>query len=343
MTGGCGFIGSNFIKYLLDSKEGWKITNFDKLTYAGNIANLEDYQDNSSYQFVKGDITNRQKVEDLFEENEFDAIVNFAAESHVDRSVLDPAPFVETNINGTQVLLDIAKEFWAGDYEDRRFIQISTDEVYGSLGETGEFKENSPIKPNSPYAASKASADMLCRAYYKTEGLPVIITRSSNNYGPYQFPEKLIPLMIRNALQGEYLPVYGEGKEVRDWLYVEDNCRAIALALLKGEPGEAYNIGGDNEKRNIQVVEQIIEILKEHPLTSDLSPSIKFVEDPRGSAHDFRYALDSEKMKSLGWEPSLGFEDGLESTVGWYLRNQEWVEDVISGEYRDYYEQQYEN
>lgn len=331
VTGGAGFIGSNFIRYMLKEHDDVIITNLDKLTYAGNLKTLKDVEDEAQYQFVKGDITNWELVNKLFREAEFDAVVNFAAESHVDRSILDSAPFVETNIKGTQVLLDLAKE-----YKVERFIQISTDEVYGSLGETGKFTEDSPLEPNSPYAASKASADMLCRSYYKAYGLPVIITRSSNNYGPYQFPEKLIPLMIRNALAGKELPVYGEGKQVRDWLYVEDNCRAIDLVLRKGKLGEVYNIGGNCEKHNIEVVRSILQYLgKPNSL-------IKFIKDPRGAAHDFRYALDCSKIKEeLGWEPKHNFEKGLEQTIKWYLENQEWAEYVISGEYQEYYEKVY--
>jgi dTDP-glucose 4,6-dehydratase len=248
ITGGAGFIGSNFIRYILREHPDWQVVNLDKLTYAGNLLNLKDIEGNPHYKFVKGDIADRELVDKLFREEEFDAVVNFAAESHVDRSILDASPFIETNVKGTQVLLEAARQ-----YAVDRFIQISTDEVYGSLGETGKFTEESPLQPNSPYAASKAAADMLCRAYHKAYGLPIVITRSSNNYGPYQFPEKLIPLMIRNAILGKELPVYGEGKQVRDWLYVEDNCRAIALVLERGRIGEIYNIGGGCEKRNIEV------------------------------------------------------------------------------------------
>ncbi len=281
------------------------------------------------------------------------AVINFAAESHVDRSILDATPFIETNIKGTQVLLDAARAHWGSasaasptDYELRttnRFIQISTDEVYGSLEEAGVFTEESPLEPNSPYAASKAAAELLCRAYHKAYGLPIIITRSSNNYGPYQFPEKLVPLMIRNALNGKPLPVYGEGKQVRDWLYVEDNCRAIDLVLQKGKPGEVYNIGGNCEKRNIDVVREICSTLDEKlAASSSLDKLIEFIDDPRGAAHDFRYALDCTKIqKELGWKPEVAFEEGLERTVAWYLENQDWVEGVITGEYQEYYEKIY--
>jgi len=337
VTGGAGFIGSNFIRYILRHHPDWEIVNLDKLTYAGNLVNLADIADNPRYRFVKGDIADRVFVNKLFREEKLDAVVNFAAESHVDRSILDVSPFIETNIKGTQVLLEAARQ-----YRPARFIQISTDEVYGSLGQVGKFTEESPLQPNSPYAASKAAADLLCRAYYKTYGLPIIITRSSNNYGPYQFPEKLIPLLIRNALNDKELPVYGEGKNVRDWIYVEDNCRAIDLVLQHGRVGEVYNIGGDNERENIEVVEMICDILKTHPKTCGLKPKIKFIQDPRGAAHDFRYALDCSKIKKeLGWQQVTHFEEGLRKTVQWYLDHQDWVESVITGEYQEYYEKVY--
>ncbi len=334
VTGGCGFIGSNFIRFLLKNHPDWKVVNLDKLTYCGNLANLKDVEKHPNYRFIRGDIADRKLVNELFKSEKFDAVLNFAAESHVDRSILDPSPFIETNVKGVQVLLEAARQ-----YPVEKFIQISTDEVYGSLGPTGKFTEDSPLKPNSPYAASKASADLLCRAYQKAYGLPVIITRSSNNYGPYQFPEKLIPLMIRNALLGKELPVYGKGEQIRDWLYVEDNCRAISLVLERGKIGEIYNIGGNCEKRNIEVVEMICQILKE---LRGLNPKIKFIKDPRGPAHDFRYALDCTKMKKeLGWEPQVKFEEGLKRTINWYLENQDWVESVITGEYLEYYEKIY--
>jgi len=386
VTGGCGFIGSNFIRYVLREHPHWTIVNLDKLTYAGNLANLSDIeavcglsalantQDlrpsswRARYYFVKGDICDRKLVNSLisgeyFSSHDFPptthhlqptAIINFAAESHVDRSILDASPFIETNIKGTQVLLDATHAHWACSsnlppttHRSPVFIQISTDEVYGSLGETGKFTEESPLQPNSPYAASKAAADMLCRAYHKAYGLPIIITRSSNNYGPYQFPEKLIPLMIRNALIGKELPVYGKGQQIRDWLYVEDNCRAIDLVLQKGQPGEVYNIGGDCEKQNIDVVNLICDILEQHlpklPTTHyPLRAQIKFIADPRGAAHDFRYALDCSEIKEeLGWKPRHDFREGLERTVEWYLKNQEWVGSVITGEYQEYYQRVY--
>jgi dTDP-glucose 4,6-dehydratase len=334
VTGGCGFIGSNFIRFILKTHPNWKVVNLDKLTYCGNLANLRDLENHPNYRFIRGDIADRKLINRLFKTERFDAVLNFAAESHVDRSILDPSPFIETNVKGVQVLLEAARQ-----YPVERFIQISTDEVYGSLGPTGKFTEDSPLRPNNPYSASKASADLLCRAYWKAYGVPIIITRSSNNYGPYQFPEKLIPLMIRNALLGKELPVYGKGEQIRDWLYVEDNCRAITLVLERGRVGEIYNIGGGCEKKNIEVVRMICDILRE---IRGLRPKIQFIKDPRGPAHDFRYALDCTKIKEeLGWEPQTKFEEGLRRTVNWYLENQDWVESVISGEYLEYYEKIY--
>ena len=371
VTGGAGFIGSNFIRYILQKHSDWTVINLDKLTYAGNLTNLTDIeakyghpknltsglQDTKArYFFIKGDICNQKLVDSLFSGEYFtanfptpntqdlkiNACVNFAAESHVDRSILDASPFIETNIKGTQVLLDAARTYWPDSGSPDTFLQISTDEVYGSLGETGVFTEKSPLQPNSPYAASKAAADMFCQAYHKAYGLPVIIVRSSNNYGPYQFPEKLIPLMIRNVLEGKELPVYGKGQQVRDWLYVEDNCRAIDLILQKGQTGEVYNIGGDCEKKNIEVVNLICEIFKAHPETRNLRPKIQFIKDPRGAAHDFRYGLDCTKIKNkLGWEPRDDFKKGLEQTIEWYLENQSWIKNVITGEYEDYYKKVY--
>ena len=339
VTGGCGFIGSNFIRYILREYPDWRIVNLDKLTYAGNLENLEDVASDPRYKFIRGDIADRELVDRVFSQERPNAVVNFAAESHVDRSILNPSPFIETNIKGVQVLLEATRK-----YEVERFIQISTDEVYGSLSEEGYFTEESPLKPNSPYAASKAAADLLCRAYHRAYGVPVIITRSSNNYGPYQFPEKLIPLMIRNALLGKELPLYGEGKQVRDWLYVVDNCRAIDLVLRKGEVGEIYNIGGGCEKRNIEVVELICHYIAQETGQDEesLKKLITFIPDPRGAAHDFRYALDCAKIQTeLGWMPNTDFEEGLRATVVWYIHNQEWVESVITGEYQTYYQRVY--
>ncbi|MEM4522582.1 MAG: dTDP-glucose 4,6-dehydratase [Nitrososphaeria archaeon] len=339
VTGGCGFIGSNFIRYLLKEHPDWRVVNLDKLTYAGNLKNLEGIEEDSRYRFIRGDIADRALVERLFSEERFDAVVNFAAESHVDRSLLDPSPFIETNVKGVQVLLEAARK-----YPVWRFVQISTDEVYGSLGPEGKFTEESPLLPNSPYAASKAAADLLCRSYYKAYGIPVIITRSSNNYGPYQFPEKLIPFMIWNALKGNPLPVYGQGENVRDWLYVEDNCRAIDLVLRKGRVGEVYNIGGGFERRNIDVVRKICLLLSEElkKPSEEFLGLIAFIKDPRGKAHDFRYALDCKKIRTeVGWEPSVDFEEGLKRTVRWYLEHKDWIESVITGEYHNYYVQFY--
>jgi len=337
VTGGAGFIGSNFIRHVLSAHDDVRVVNYDKLTYAGNLENLADVNDGERYQFVRGDISDPKAVAKAFENEKPWAVVSFAAESHVDRSILDATPFVDTNVKGTQVLLETIRR-----YPVERFVQISTDEVYGALGEEGTFTESSPIHANSPYAACKAAADLIALAYAKTYALPVVVTRSSNNYGSYQFPEKLVPLMIRNALTGKELPIYGEGKQVRDWLHVEDNCRAIDIVLHKGLTGEVYNIGGECEKRNIEVVKFICEILRNHPGTQDLRPKIQFIKDPRGAAHDFRYALDCSKIKrELGWTPLLGFEEGLERTVAWYLSNREWTERVITGEYQEYYRKVY--
>jgi dTDP-glucose 4,6-dehydratase len=373
VTGGAGFIGSNFIRYEFENYDDIKIVNLDKLTYAGNLENLkdveqkygkssliqkpksEDLKPNMRYFFIKGDICDRKLINSLISGKYWkgrelkpktqnlipDAVINFAAESHVDRSILDASPFIDTNIKGTQILLEAAKTHWQtqnSELETRKtFIHISTDEVYGSLGKTGKFTEASLLKPNSPYSASKASADLLCRSYHKAYNLPVIITRSSNNYGPYQFPEKLIPLIIKNALEHKELPVYGKGLNVRDWLYVKDNCRAIDLVLRKGDVGEIYNIGGENEIENIKVVKLICKFLGEKPKTRDLRPDIKFIDDPRGKAHDFRYALDCSKIKkNLKWTPTCVFEEGLNNTIGWYLNNQAWIEKVITGEYKKY-------
>lgn len=329
VTGGCGFIGSNFVKYMLKVHPNYTIINLDKLTYAGNLENLEDIINNPRYQFVRGDICERADVEACVRDYKVNVIINFAAESHVDRSIMGPAIFVETNIGGTNVLLDIAK-----DYKVEKFIQISTDEVYGSLPATGKFTESMPLHPNSPYSASKASADLLVLAYHHTFGLPVVITRCSNNYGPYQFPEKLIPLMIANAIDNKPLPVYGDGLNVRDWLFVKDHCAAIDVVMQKGKIGEVYNIGGSNEWKNIDIVRLLLKKLgKPESL-------IKFVKDRLG--HDRRYAIDALKIsKELGWQPSLSFEKGLERTIDWYLKNESWWRRIISGDYQRYYQKMY--
>lgn len=328
VTGGAGFIGSNFVLYMLNKYPNYKIINVDMLTYAGNLENLLKVQDWPNYEFVKEDITDGQAMNHLFSTG-IDVIVNFAAESHVDRSILDPGIFVKTNVLGTQVLLDAAQK-----YGVTKFVQVSTDEVYGSLGETGLFAETTPLAPNSPYSASKAGGDLLVRAYHETFGLPVNITRCSNNYGPYQFPEKLIPLMISNALNNKCLPIYGDGLNVRDWLYVEDHCSAIDLVIHEGKNGEVYNIGGNNERTNIHIVRTILEQLgKPESL-------IKYVEDRLG--HDRRYGIDATKITTeLGWKPKHTFDTGIKETINWYLNNQTWWERIQSGAYQAYYEQQY--
>lgn len=311
ITGGAGFIGSNFIHYMLDKYPDYQIINYDKLTYAGNTENLESIQNLNNYTFIKGDINNRELLEYVDDSYNIDVIVNFAAESHVDRSIKNSSDFVKTNIVGTQTLLDVARK------NNLRFIQISTDEVYGSLGPIGYFSEETPLSPNSPYSASKASADLIVRSYHETFGLNTNITRCSNNYGPFQFPEKLIPLMIINALEGKPLPVYGNGKNIRDWLHVKDHCSAIDLVIHKGKPGEVYNIGGNNEKMNLEIVECILDFLK---VSKEL---ITFVPDRLG--HDFRYAIDSNKIrKELGWRPEYSFEKGIKETIAWYQNHQDW-------------------
>lgn len=328
VTGGAGFIGSNFVNYMVDKYPEYLIVNVDTLTYAGNLENLKQSENKPNYQFVKADIIDAETMDHVIE-NGVDAIINFAAESHVDRSITNPGIFVQTNIQGTQVLLDAAKK-----YNVKKYLQVSTDEVYGSLGEDGYFTEQTPIAPNSPYSASKAGADLLVLAYHETFGLPVNITRCSNNYGPFHFPEKLIPLMIINALKDKKLPVYGDGKNVRDWLHVTDHCSAIDLVLHKGINGEVYNVGGHNEKTNLEVVK---ELLKQLDKPESL---IQYVEDRLG--HDLRYAIDPTKLqKELGWEPKYTFETGLKETVQWYLDNQSWWENIISGDYQNYYQQQY--
>lgn len=328
VTGGAGFIGSNFIKYMLNKYSDYKIVNLDLLTYAGNLENLKDIEDNPNYTFLKGDIVDRELVFNIVKDD-VDYIVNFAAESHVDRSIEDPGIFIKTNVMGTQVLLDAAKQ-----YGVKKFLQVSTDEVYGSLGPTGYFTETTPLDPSSPYSASKTSADHLVMAYHRTFGLAINITRCSNNYGPYQFPEKLIPLMIANALEHKDLPVYGDGLQIRDWLHVKDHCSAIDTVLHKGINGQVYNIGGNNEKANIEIVKLIIEKL-DRP-----ESLIKYVKDRPG--HDRRYAIDSTKIKKeLGWEPEYTFEKGIEETIQWYLNNRDWWEKIRSGEYLEYYEKMY--
>lgn len=334
VTGGAGFIGGNFVHMMVEKYPEDMIICLDKLTYAGNLETLAPVMDKENFKFVKGDIADRKFVFDLFEAEKPDVIVNFAAESHVDRSIEDPGIFLQTNIIGTGVLLDACKE-----YGIKRYHQVSTDEVYGDLPlDQPElfFTETTPIHTSSPYSASKASSDLLVQAYHRTFGIPVTISRCSNNYGPYHFPEKLIPLMIANALNDKKLPVYGEGANVRDWLYVKDHCTAIDLIVRKGKVGEVYNIGGHNERSNLEVVKTII---KELGKSEDL---IEYVADRKG--HDLRYAIDPTKIHNeLGWEPTTKFDDGIKLTIEWYLNNKEWWENIISGEYQNYYKKMYEN
>ncbi len=345
VTGGAGFIGSNFIQYILDKQQDLVLLlDLDLLTYAGNLENLEPVKDDPRYRFVKGDIRDKTLVEKLFAEYDFDTVVHFAAESHVDRSILEPEVFLTTNIIGTQTLLDAAKRHWNLDPDNKhsreyrpgvRYLQVSTDEVYGALGKTGMFTETTPLAPNSPYSASKTGADLIVRAYHQTYGLPVNITRCSNNYGPYQFPEKLIPLMIHNARQDKPLPVYGDGMQIRDWLHVKDHCSAIATVLEKGKTGEVYNIGGNNEKANIQIVRLILETLNKP------ESLITYVRDRPG--HDRRYAIDNTKITTeLGWAPAYTFEEGIRETIRWYLDHPGWVERVTSGAYQRYYQEMYQ-
>lgn len=330
VTGGAGFIGSNFIHLVRKKRPDWEIVNFDLLTYAGNLANLEDIIDNKNYRFVKGDISNPGDVKNLFSEK-FEYAVNFAAETHVDRSLYDPGLFLKTNVAGTQLLLNEALKSGV-----LKFLHVSTDEVYGSLGADGSFDEASPLSPNSPYAASKASADLICRSYFKTFDMPVVIVRASNNYGPCQFPEKLIPFFITKALGDESLPLYGDGLNIRDWLYVEDCCRGILTVLENGRDGEVYNTGGQCEMTNLEITRMILDILgKPESL-------IKFVEDR--PAHDRRYALDNGKIeKELAWQPKIEFADGLKKTIDWYDGNRKWWEEIISGQYRQFYDLHYKN
>lgn len=331
ITGGAGFIGSNFIRYFTSKYPGHSVINLDNLTYAGNLENLKDIEDQPNYGFIKGDICDRQFLDSL----DFNAIINFAAESHVDRSILDSFPFLHTNIIGTQNLLEAARK------RGCRMLQISTDEVYGSI-EKGLFTEESPITPNSPYAASKASADLLVRAYHETYGMDVVITRCSNNYGPYQFPEKLIPLVISHAIARKQIPVYGDGENVRDWIHVLDHCKAIDAVFHRGVSGEVYNAGGKNECRNIDIIKKLLGLVAEKTRGDEksLMNLITFVKDRQG--HDRRYAIDPSKIeRELGWKPETDFKEGLENTVDWYLAHQQWWERITSGEYMNYYKIQY--
>ena len=329
VTGGAGFIGSNFLRYMVNKYPNYDFINLDALTYCGNLENLKDIEDKDNYSFVKGNVCDTELVNGIVEN--VDYIVHFAAESHVDRSIEDPGIFIKSNILGTQTLLDASKK-----NDIRKFLQVSTDEVYGSLGPEGYFTEQTPLQANSPYSASKAGADLMVRAYHNTFDLPVNITRCSNNYGPYQFPEKLIPLMISNAIENKELPVYGDGKNIRDWLHVYDHCTGIDLVLHKGKAGEVYNIGGHNERANIDIVKLILnELDKPESL-------IKFVSDRLG--HDRRYAIDSSKIRrDLGWRPKYTFEEGIIETIHWYLDNQDWISKVKSGQYQDYYNKIYKD
>lgn len=342
VTGGAGFVGSNFIRHML-SKYDYNIINIDLLTYAGNLENLKDVSSDKRYSFIKGNICDRKLLDEIFTKHDIDTVVNFAAETHVDRSIDNPEIFSLSNILGTQALLDTAKKHWKVEPDNKystefkpgvKFIQISTEEVYGSLGEDEYFTECSTLSPNNPYSASKASAELMARAYHETFGLPVNITRCANNYGPYQFPEKLIPLMINNALNDKPLPVYGDGKQERDWLHVKDHCIAIDTVLHKGIIGQVYNIGGDNEVQNIEIVRTILSALNKG------EESIKYVNDRPG--HDRRYAVDNSKInKAFGWKPSYTLETGLEETIKWYLENKDWMNHIINGDYLKYYEEMY--
>lgn len=344
VTGGAGFIGSNFIIYMLNKYRDIKIINVDSLTYAGNLENLKSVENDPNYSFVQADIRDHDAISRIFADNTVDYVVNFAAESHVDRSISDPEIFVRTNVLGTVNLLNIAKAAWqTGDdtyREGVKFHQVSTDEVYGSLGSEGFFMETTPLCPHSPYSSSKASADMFVKAYYDTYKLPINITRCSNNYGPYQFPEKLIPLILNNTLAHKDLPVYGDGMQVRDWLYVDDHCKAIDMVISNAKVGEVYNVGGHNERPNIFIVKTIIDYVKENVDSTVGEHMIKHVTDRKG--HDRRYGIDPEKIKNdLGWYPETTFEVGIKKTLKWYLDNADWVKNVTSGEYQKYYDKMY--
>jgi dTDP-glucose 4,6-dehydratase len=342
ITGGAGFIGSHVVRRIVKNYPSYQIFNLDALTYAGNLENIADIQDEPNYEFIKGDIVDADFIHTLFQQHQFDGVIHLAAESHVDRSITDPLSFVKTNVIGTMNLLNAAKEIWKGNYEGKRFYHVSTDEVYGSLGATGLFTETTSYDPNSPYSASKASSDHFVRAYGETYGLPYVITNCSNNYGPNHFPEKLIPLLINNILQNKPLPVYGDGKYTRDWLYVLDHAIAIDLVFHQGKNHETYNIGGFNEWQNIDLVKLLCQkmdekIGREKGTSAQL---ITFVKDRPG--HDLRYAIDASKInKDLGWKPSVTFEEGLSQTIDWYLNNRDWLDNVTSGNYQNYYDKQY--
>lgn len=342
VTGGAGFIGSHVIRLFVNNYANYKIVNGDALTYAGNLENLKDIEHKENYQFEKLDITDEAGVDALFNQYHFDAVIHLAAESHVDRSILDPLAFVKTNVLGTAILLNACRKHWTGDYEGKLFYHVSTDEVYGSLGETGFFTETTPYDPHSPYSASKAASDHFVMAYHDTYGMPVVMSNCSNNYGSHHFPEKLIPLMINNIKNNKPLPVYGKGENVRDWLFVEDHARAIDTIFHKGKIGSSYNVGGFNEWKNIDLVHLLCSIMdkKLNRPSGESAKLITYVKDRAG--HDLRYAIDATKLnKELGWSPSLQFEEGLEKTVDWYLSNEEWIKHVTSGDYQNYYSEQY--
>ena len=342
ITGGAGFIGSHVVRLFVKKHPEYLVVNLDNLTYAGNLENLKDVENQFNYKFIKGDIVDTNFIQQLFKKEQFDGVIHLAAESHVDRSISNPREFVYTNIIGTVNLLNAAREQWKDQLENKKFYHISTDEVYGALGDSGYFTEETAYDPHSPYSASKASSDHLVRAYHDTFGLPVVISNCSNNYGSFQFPEKLLPLFIHNIRNNKPLPVYGKGENVRDWLYVEDHASAIDLVFHKGKIGETYNIGGNNEWKNIDLIKKLCGIM-DNKLDREIGASeklITFVKDRAG--HDLRYAIDSSKIqKELGWKPSLNFEEGLERTVAWYLENKQWLDRVTSGEYQKYYEKQY--
>ena len=343
ITGGAGFIGSHVVRLMVNKYPHFEIFNLDKLTYAGNLENLTDIENKPNYTFVKGDINDKAFIRDLFVKEQFDGVMHLAAESHVDRSISGPDAFIETNINGTSNLLGAALEIWKGNFEGKRFHHISTDEVFGSLGPEGKFSETTPYDPRSPYSASKASSDHIVRAYYHTYGMPVVVTNCSNNYGSHHFPEKLIPLMIHNIKNNNPLPVYGKGENIRDWLWVEDHARAIEVVFMKGVSGETYCVGGNNEWKNIDLVHMLIKLM-DQKLGRAEGESLKlitYVKDRAG--HDMRYAIDATKIKNeLGWEPTQPFEELLSKTIDWYLANEAWLNNVTSGNYKKYYEAQYE-
>lgn len=342
ITGGAGFIGSHVVRLFVNKYPDYKIVNLDKLTYAGNLENLKDIENNANYEFVRGDIVDDQFIFELFEKYKFDGVIHLAAESHVDRSIANPNEFIKTNIVGTVNLLNAARTLWKGNFEGKLFYHISTDEVYGSLGDEGMFVEDTSYDPRSPYSASKASSDHLVRAYFHTFNLPMVITNCSNNYGPNQFPEKLIPLAIHNIKTKKQIPIYGKGENVRDWLFVKDHADAIDLVYHKGKIGETYNIGGNNEWQNIELIRMLCKIMdkKLGRIEGESAKLITYVKDRAG--HDLRYAIDSSKIqKELGWKPSLQFEEGLEKTVDWYLENLSWMKHILTGDYEKYYEEQY--